>query len=455
MSYHLAGKVTRWRRLCGECAAGEHEWRLWVFEETSNLDHISMVHFWPAHRVCPNCTVLATRFGGARAQLVPFLLIIMLLAACGSNPGMTGSDRINAWQTVERYKIDQSIASQRVSQWIREPGNEAKAWEDAIIALGLETPDALPAVDSALTIAIANPVDDLGFMALRFAFYELRNIDQAVRSNYEESVFELLETHYIHDLRLDRLLLGFIRFGGDRGADLVDEVVARSNQRQLRGRGAYWSAGERLKDVDDLSKSADERAQIRAEVMHMAELVASEYGDVMVFRGQPGGEAIQPVLYVLDNLAVGQTIPEASAQRIGGDQESLSQYRGNVLLLDFWATWCVPCIASLPDIERLSETLEDLDFQVITISVDETVELVEEFRESRVDLPYINWYVGPESRLYNDWSIQGLPTYIVVDRDGTVLGKSIELEPLYKVILESTGADLEARLAILGEVASS
>ena len=323
------------------------------------------------------------------------------------------------------------------------------------MTLGLETPDALPAVDAALTIAIANPVDDLGFMALRFAFYELRNIDQAIRSDYEDTVFELLETHYIHDLRLDRLLLGIIRFGGNRGVDLVDEVVARSNLRQLRGRGAYWSASERLKDVDDLSKSADERAQIRAEVMRMAKLVASEYGDVTVFQGEPGGEAIQPVLYVLDNLAIGQTIPEANAQRIGGDQESLSQYRGNVLLLDFWATWCVPCIASLPDIERLSETLGDLDFQVITISVDETVELVEEFMESRVDLPYINWYVGADSRLYNDWSIQGLPTYIVVDRDGTVLGKSIELEPLYKVILEYTGADLDARTAILGEMASS
>lgn len=413
-----------------------------------------MVHLWPAHRVCPNCTVLATRFGRSRAQLVPIVLMIMLIAACGSNPGNTGPDRINAWQTVERYKIDQRIATQRVSQWIREPGNEAKAWDDAILALGMETPDALPAVDSALTIATANPVDDLGFMAVRFAYYELRNIDQAVRSKYEDAVFELLETHYLHDLRLDRLLLGLIRFGGNRGVDLVDKVVARSNQRQLRGRGAYWSASERLKDVDDLRKSADERAQIRAEVMHMAELVASEYSDVTVFRGQPGGEAIQPVLYVLDNLAVGRTIPEATARRIGGDQESLSLYRGNVLLVDFWATWCVPCIASLPDIERLSETLGDLGFQVITISVDENVELVEEFMESRADLPYINWFVGPESKLYDDWSIQGLPTYIVVDRDGTVLGKSIELEPLYNVILESTGADLEARSAILGEVAS-
>ena len=60
--------------------------------------------------------------------------MIMVLAACGSNSSETGPDRINAWQTVERYKIDQRIATQRVSQWIREPGNEAKDWEDATIA---------------------------------------------------------------------------------------------------------------------------------------------------------------------------------------------------------------------------------------------------------------------------------------------------------------------------------
>ena len=381
--------------------------------------------------------------------------MIVLLAACGPNPSEMGLERIEAWQTVEQYKIDHRIATQRVSQWVREPGNEDKSREEAEAALGLEMPDALLPVDAALTIATANPVDDLGFMALRFAFYELRSIDEPDRSEYEDAVYGLLEAHYINDLRLDRLLLGLIRFGGDRGVDLVDEIVARSTQRLLRARGAFWSASERLMDVDDLSKSADERAQVRAEVMRMAQLVARQYSDVKVFREQLGGEAIQPVLYALDNLTVGHEIPEAGAQRIGGDRELLSQYRGSVLLLDFWATWCVPCIASLPDIERLSQMLGEQDFQVITISVDETIELVEEFMESRADLPYINWYLGSQSKLYDDWSIQGLPTYIVVDRDGTVRGRSFELETLYEVILEATGADPETRSAILGDMAAS
>ena len=400
-------------------------------------------------------TVLVGRIARGRTVFGRVLPMLVLFAACGPNRSETGLDRIDTWQTVERYKIDQRIATERISQWVREPGNEDKSQEEAETALGLGMPDALPAVEAALAIATANPVDDLGFMALSFAFYELRSIDEPDRFEYEDAVYGLLEEHYINDLRVNRLLLGLVRFGGDRGVDLVDEIVTRSSERLLRARGAFWSASERLMDVDDLNRSAAERAQARAEVLRMAQLVATEYSEVIVFREQLGGEAIQPILFALNNLSVGHEIPEAGAQRIGGDHELLSQYRGSVLLLDFWATWCVPCIASLPDIERLSQTLADLDFQVITISVDENIELVEEFMESRADLPYINWYVGSQSNLYDDWAIQGLPTYIVVDRDGTVRGRSFVLETLYEVILDATGADAETRSAFLDNMALS
>ena len=170
-----------------------------------------------------------------------------------------------------------------------------------------------------------------------------------------------------------------------------------------------------------------------------------------VFRGETGGEAIQPVLYALENLAIGATLPEATAQRVGGDEESLSKYRGSVLLLDFWATWCAPCIASLPEVTKLQQLLADRDFQVITISIDENVGLVEQFMADRMELPFVNWFVGEESKLYDDWSIQGVPTYIAVDRDGLVLGRSHDVESLYDVILEASGADEETRAKLVEE----
>ena len=383
------------------------------------------------------------------------LLASLILAGCTgtdtdieANPG---PERVEAWQTVESYKIDERMNILRAGQWLREPGNEGKSREEAEAALELETLDPGPAVEAALEIARADPTDDLGFLALHFAFYEHRSLDDPEHQQIQDEVYGFLEEHYIDDLRLDRLLLSLIRFGGERGVDLVDMVVADSDHRKLRARGAFWSAMERLMEVDDLNSSPAERAEVRAEVTRMAQLVADEYSDVEVFRGEPGGEAIKPVLYALEKLAIGAMLPEATALRIGGDEESLSQYRGSVLLLDFWATWCAPCIASLPEVTQLQQLLADRDFQVITISIDENVELVDQFMDDRMDLPFVNWFVGVQSKLYDDWSIQGVPTYIAVDRDGLVLGRSHDVESLYDAILEAAGADEATRAELAGD----
>ena len=71
--------------------------------------------------------------------------------------------------------------------------------------------------------------------------------------------------------------------------------------------------------------------------------------------------------------------------------------------------------------------------------------------DDRMDLPFVNWFVGEQSKLYDDWSIQGVPTYIAVDRDGLVLGRSHEVEALYEVILEASGADEATRAELAGD----
>ena len=383
------------------------------------------------------------------------ILAGLILAGCTGTETDSATDagpeRIEAWQTVESYKIDERMNILRTGQWLREPGNEGKSRKEAEEALELETLDPGPAVEAALEIARANPTDDLGFLALHFAFYEHMGFDGPERQEIRDEVYGFLGAHYIDDLRLDRMLLGLIRFGGEGGVDLIDEVVANSSQRRLRARGAFWSATERLMEVDDLRATAAERAEVREEVTRMAQLVVDEYADVEVFRGEAGGEAIQPVLYALENVTAGSLLPEATALRIGGDEESLSQYRGSVLLLDFWATWCAPCIASLPEVTQLQQLLADRYFQVITISIDENTELVERFMNDRMDLPFVNWFVGEQSKLYDDWSIQGVPTYIAVDREGVILGRSHEVEALYEVILEAVGADEAARAELFGD----
>ena len=76
------------------------------------------------------------------------------------------------------------------------------------------------------------------------------------------------------------------------------------------------------------------------------------------------------LLYYLENLSVGQSLPNLAAVDLTGRQDSLSNYNGKVLLLDFWATWCGPCIKSLPDLRQLTEELPDDSFEIISISID-------------------------------------------------------------------------------------
>ena len=390
----------------------------------------------------------------ARTRIITLLALLATAGCAGAEDSAaiaSDPERIDAWQTIESYKIDKRVNQQRAGEWLRQPGNEGASMAEAEAALGLRKLEPGPAMDAAMRIAGANPADDLGFLALHFAFYELRAVEESERAQYEDEVYENLAAHYVNDLRLNRMLLGLVRFGGERGVALVDKVVADSEHRVLRARGAFWSAAERLMDVDNVASTAQERARVRDEVTRMAQLVADEYGDVEVFAGDNGADAIAPVLYALENVTVGAVLPEATAQRIGGDRESLSGYRGSVLLLDFWATWCAPCIASLPQVERLQQVLRDDGLQVITISIDENVELVDRFMEERMDLPYVNWFVGERSKLYDDWSIQGVPTYIVVDREGVVRGRSHSVEALYGVILEAVGVGDEVRNELLAD----
>ncbi len=97
----------------------------------------------------------------------------------------------------------------------------------------------------------------------------------------------------------------------------------------------------------------------------------------------------------------------------------LEEYAGNVVLLDFWATWCPPCIAELPDLKALYEEFRDQDFMMVGMTVDQgTKEQVRE-KVKPFDLPYP---VGLADRSVQETfgGIRVVPTKFLLDRDGTI-----------------------------------
>jgi thiol-disulfide isomerase/thioredoxin len=115
--------------------------------------------------------------------------------------------------------------------------------------------------------------------------------------------------------------------------------------------------------------------------------------------------------------------PEFSLTALDGQTIDLADYRGRVVLLDFWATWCGPCREEIPRFIQLQDKYRERGFQVIGISMDDEPELVREFyRRFRVNYP-VALGGSKLGELYG--GVLGLPIAFLVGRDGRIYAKHI------------------------------
>lgn len=119
---------------------------------------------------------------------------------------------------------------------------------------------------------------------------------------------------------------------------------------------------------------------------------------------------------------------------LAGDAFSLDPYRGQVLLLNFWATWCAPCREEIPDLMALRERLHPRGFEVIGISMDLEVEggdVVQPFvDEFGITYPIVR---GDQTTADAVGGMFGLPTTIIVDGDGNLVSRFSGLVPISEI----------------------
>lgn len=126
------------------------------------------------------------------------------------------------------------------------------------------------------------------------------------------------------------------------------------------------------------------------------------------------GEERRPVL--------NRPAPELAFRRVDDDREArLSDYRGKVVLLNLWATWCPPCLEELPELNRFQETYAEEGVVVLTVS-DERRETILPFEREEMDLRTISGYLPP-GRTWPypyDRVTDSRPTTFVIDREGII-----------------------------------
>jgi thiol-disulfide isomerase/thioredoxin len=110
---------------------------------------------------------------------------------------------------------------------------------------------------------------------------------------------------------------------------------------------------------------------------------------------------------------------------VEGKSRGLSDFQGKFILLNIWATWCVPCRKEMPALDRLEATRGGRDFQVVPLSIDRGgADVVRKFF-AEIGIKKLEIYLDVSGDATRKLSVVGLPTTLIIDREGREMGRLI------------------------------
>ena len=251
----------------------------------------------------------------------------------------------------------------------------------------------------------------------------------------EKSIFKALAEHHLTSDELPYLCEAIASHNSEACVDFMQVVSAKAKDPRAKAWGLLCLADQECHKSEsgvkaDLKK-AEEYLEQAIALVPETELEAS-----------PRDKAVHR-LFTLQNLAIGKPCPEIELKDLDGKEVKLSDYKGKVVLLDFWATWCGYCVELIPSQRELVKKYGDKSFALIGISADDTPEEVVEFQKE-TPMPWVHWFNGPEGGVIDGWMIPSFPTLFVIDAKGVIRGRDIvdekELDTLIGKLVEEAEA---------------
>ena len=212
-----------------------------------------------------------------------------------------------------------------------------------------------------------------------------------------------------------------------------EEMKGKTAQDRNKGMEILLERPSVREYVENLARRG--HVAVAEESERLIERARDEFGSVEMEGGQTLADLAKSELYDRRALAIGTPAPEVSGEDVDGKPMKLSDYRGKVVVLSFWATWCGPCMELVPRERDLVKKYEGRPFVLLGINGDENRGAA----KARVDKERITWRSwwngGPEGAITRRWNIKKWPTLIVIDAKGVIREKgSLDEEELPELI---------------------
>ncbi|ROI05837.1 TlpA family protein disulfide reductase [Chryseobacterium sp. G0240] len=139
---------------------------------------------------------------------------------------------------------------------------------------------------------------------------------------------------------------------------------------------------------------------------------------------------ISGFIFAQNSSEIGQKAPEINLSRADGSPFVLSSLKGKLVLIDFWATWCAPCVNEQPELKKLydqfSEQVKNNTFEIVGVSLDRSKEswqkAIDRFAIDWIQISDLKFWKSPVAKAYG---IEELPFNLIIDGNGTIIAKNL------------------------------
>lgn len=270
-----------------------------------------------------------------------------------------------------------------------------------------------------LAIAENHPKEDVAVESLRFVISTTKegpDLDKAIALILKDQLGKI------------GIFIGTMAQSQSPAAEkFLNSVLEKSKDRNIQGLATLGLAQIAKGKLEGLKTDTDHYAKLSKEAEDLFDKVATKFADT------DAGKAAKKELFEVRNLSIGKTPPDISGEDSDGKKFKLSDYKGKVVVLDFWASWCGPCMALVPHERSMVEKLQGKPFALLGVNLDDSKAKQKETEEKNK----INWrsfHDGAQGGISDEWNIRAIPAIYVLDHRGVIRFKNVTDKDLEEAV---------------------